>query len=225
MSEVRPTYDDEIDLFEILETLWGGKWFIVTFVILVTFVGFVYSQVAQPKYEVSVPYAFNVYSVSTQQICDESNQVVECIESEQSKRLISLLEGGWNDSKKSSSLSLITINPLDVDGYKADFVRINELLTKEVYAEASTELALIQNELTDALLSTERVADNMLNAKRIIRSIDNGQMVLSFGSISVSQTSPKVPLILAMSIVLGGMISALFVLVRKAMLKRKERSA
>lgn len=32
MSEVRPTYDDEIDLFELFETLWIGKWLITAFV-------------------------------------------------------------------------------------------------------------------------------------------------------------------------------------------------
>jgi len=37
MSEVRPTYDDEFDLFELFQTLWNGKWKIFLIVVL-TFV-------------------------------------------------------------------------------------------------------------------------------------------------------------------------------------------
>ena len=44
MSEVRPTNDDEIDFFELFETLWDDKWLISIFVALAT-LGFVFSQV------------------------------------------------------------------------------------------------------------------------------------------------------------------------------------
>lgn len=46
MSEVRPTYDDEIDLFELFATIWDGKWKIIaiTAVFVVAAVGFKLSQ-------------------------------------------------------------------------------------------------------------------------------------------------------------------------------------
>ena len=217
MSEVHPTYDDEIDLFEFLETLWNGKWVISAFVALATLIGFGYSQVAQPKYDVSAPHSFNIYSVSVQQICGSK---IECMEGEIRKRLSSLLEGGWT-----SNISLTTTAPLDLNEYQTQIAEANIALTNEVYLEATTELSLIQNELTDALLSTERVATNMLNAKRIIQSIDSGQSVISFGSISVVKSSPKVPLILALSVVVGGMVGVFFTLVRSAIAKRKGQLA
>ena len=77
MSEVRPTYNDEIDLFEFCETLWDGKWLISAFVVLATLIGFGYSQVAQPKYDVSVSYSPNLYSVNAQQICVKD---INCME-------------------------------------------------------------------------------------------------------------------------------------------------
>ena len=52
MSDVRPTYDHEIDLFEFFKTLWDGKWLISAFVALAILIGFGYSQVAEPKYDV-----------------------------------------------------------------------------------------------------------------------------------------------------------------------------
>ena len=215
MAEVRPTHDDEIDLFELFETLWAGKWLISAFVVLATLIGFGYSQVAQPIYDVSVPHSFNIYSASAQQIC-RSN--INCMENETKKRLSSLLEGQWT-----SNISITTTAPLDLSEYQTQIEQANIKLTNEVYADATSELAVIQTELTDALLSTEIVATNILNAKRVIHSIENGQSVITFGSVSIVKSSPKVSLILALSVVLGGMVGAIFILVRNAITKRKEQ--
>ena len=123
-----------------------------------------------------------------------------------------MLGNSWSKGKKSSTLSFSTLLLLEQNQYDVQIQQANTALTNEVYLEAKTELALIQTELTDALLSTERVATNMLNAKRIIQSIDSGQSVISFGSVSVVKSSPKVPLILALSVVLGGMVGVIFIL-------------
>ena len=54
MSEVRPTYDDEIDLFEFFETLWNGKWKIVGVVIFSVLSVFGYQTIQpQPNFEAS----------------------------------------------------------------------------------------------------------------------------------------------------------------------------
>ena len=217
MSEVRPTYVNEIDLFEFFEALWDGKWLVSAFVVLATLIGFGYSQVAQHKYDVSVPYSFNVYPVSVQQICGSSTG---CMGAETKKRLLTLLKGEWD-----SNISIITTAPLDLNEYQAQIEAANIALTNEIYLEATNELALIQNELTDALLSTERVATNMLNAKRVVLSIDSGQNAISFGSVSVVKSSPKLPRILALSVALGGMVGVFFILVRNAITKRKEQLA
>jgi LPS O-antigen subunit length determinant protein (WzzB/FepE family) len=70
---VNQVQSDEIDLFDLFQTLWDGKWLISAFVVLATLIGLGYSQVAQPKYHVSVPYTLNIYSVSVQRICGRSN--------------------------------------------------------------------------------------------------------------------------------------------------------
>jgi LPS O-antigen subunit length determinant protein (WzzB/FepE family) len=222
MSQMNQVQDDEIDLFEFFETLWDGKWLISAFVAFATLIGFGYSQVAQPKYDVSVPYTSSIYSVSAQQICVDN---IGCMESEAIKRFLSLLGNSWSKGNRSSTLSFSTSDPLEQNQYDVQIQQANTALTNEVYLEATTELALIQTELTDALLSTERVATNMFNAKRIVQSIDSGQSVISFGSISVVKSSPKVPFILALSVVLGGMVGVIYVLISNAVRKRKEQLA
>ena len=55
MSEVRPTYDDEIDLFEFFETLWDGKWKILLTTFVAAIFGVVFSVVKPNSFEVSTP--------------------------------------------------------------------------------------------------------------------------------------------------------------------------
>ena len=43
MTEVRPPYDDEIDLFELFETLWRGKWKIITTTFVAALLGITFS--------------------------------------------------------------------------------------------------------------------------------------------------------------------------------------
>mgnify|MGYP002855154510 CR=1 FL=1 len=55
MSEVSPTYDDEIDLIELFETLWEGKWKIIGTTFVAAVVGVVFNVVKPNSFEVSTP--------------------------------------------------------------------------------------------------------------------------------------------------------------------------
>ena len=218
MSEARPIYDDEIDLLELFQTLWEGKWLIGLFIAIATLMGLGYAQASQtePKYDVSVPYIFNIYSVSAQQTC---NSNIGCMEAEAKKRLSFFLGDTW-----SPSFSFRTTTPLDSSEYQSQIKIANAALTDEMYEEAKAEVVFIQTEIANALLSTERVATNMLNAKRVMRHIDSGQRAISFGSVVVAESpSPNVLRVLAPASVLGGMVGVFFVLIRNALSKRRER--
>ena len=204
------------------ETLWRGKWLISAFVAISVLSGFVYSQLAQPKFEVSVSFAVKLYSVSAQQICDDN---VGCIVGETNKQLMENLDSNWNLKDKNSKLALSTEAPLNVKTYDDVFDKLNQTITNQIYNEALDELTVIKTEMNDALMSTERVATNILNATRIIKAIDSGQKAISFGSVAIKKTSPKVPLTLALSIVFGGLIGVIFVLVNNTIRKRKESAS
>ena len=55
MKEVRPPYDNEIDLFELFETLWRGKWKIITTTFVAALVGTTFYFVQPNSYQVSTP--------------------------------------------------------------------------------------------------------------------------------------------------------------------------
>ena len=228
MNQMKQVQDDEIDLFEFFQTLWDGKWLISAFVALATLIGFGYSQVAQPKYDVSVPYRVNVYSVLSQQICESNNQnhkdwrASDCLADGTLGYFVERLGGRWSLDSKGNAITFSTPTPSAVNAYEDILSNALTYSNEALRSEAISELASIESVLNENVLATERVATNMLNAKRVIQSIDNGQSAITFGSVSVVKSSPKVPFILALSVVLGGMIGVFFILVRNAITRRKE---
>lgn len=55
MSEVRPTYDNEIDLLDLVDTLWAGKWKIVAVTIMAALLGVGFSVLKPNSFKVSSP--------------------------------------------------------------------------------------------------------------------------------------------------------------------------
>lgn len=66
MSEERPMYDDEIDLFELFETLWDGKWKIILTTFVAAVIGVIFSVVKPSSFEVSTPIQSGKQSVFLQ---------------------------------------------------------------------------------------------------------------------------------------------------------------
>jgi len=223
MSEFHKAYDGEIDFFTMIAILWEGKWFIFGFAALAALIGLGYLQVTQPKFKVSASYTLNIYPVFSQPTCDYNMKPnMNCMERSANQRLLSLLGGDWDKDKKSSTLFFSTSTSSDGSEYEAQVERANTLLTNEIYLDATRELAFIQTEMSDALLNTERVATNYLNAKRTIEAIDRGQSAITLRSLSVVRSSPKAPIILALATTFGGLIGVFFFVVRNTIKMRKQ---
>lgn len=205
-------YDDEIDLLDLLETLWDGKWLISSLLVLVTLIGFGYTQVTQPKYDVTVSYNANNI------ICGKKQ---ECMES----LLTGLINNSWTIDKKSSRLSLSTTTPLDVNEYEAQLERANEVYTNKVYTDSKNEVALIRVEIPEYLWDAEFSYRRILPHVKIIGRIDAGESALTSFAVSVLKTSPNVRKKLAFSAILGGLIGIVVVFIRSLIRKRKKQLA
>ena len=204
MKKMNKTQIDEFNLTELSIALWNGKFIIGIFILLGTLIGFCYSQVAQPKYAVSVKHNINIFSIRAHQICGKQ---LKCLETVTRKRFLFLLEGDWN-----RNLSFSTSSPKKLKEYETQLERAVTLLNNEIYSEANTEIDIIQTELTDPIMSTDNISQKLLYAKRIINFIDDRQSVISFGSVSIVKTSLKMLKILAISFIFGGMIGMLITL-------------
>jgi len=213
--------DDEIDLFELVMSIWAGKWIIVAFVIVFVIAGFGYSKLATPVFQVSSQFQTNLYPVRASQNCNIGN--LRCFDTladqEASKFFTS-----WSLTKGSLTKSLSAVNSLDA--YNKEFTKANNTLTKQLLNNAKQELQAI-DELPLEIKSSEHVAISTLNAKKTIIAIEqNKQQALSLSPVSISKKSPKTKLILVLSVLLGGMLGCFVILVRQAIgnYKSKQKS-
>ena len=60
MSEDRPTYDDELDLFAFFETIWNGKWIISTFIVIAALLGGSFIFVKDAVYESKLTFVVDI---------------------------------------------------------------------------------------------------------------------------------------------------------------------
>jgi len=255
MSELRPTYDDEIDLFEFFETLWDGKWLISAFVAIALLVGSAFLLLKDAVYESKLIYSVDTlppfyeadkastdfqnkfYSVSVFDEWKQNNtnttlvfedfsatEVVEgfVLAKNEDEQLATLAIG-----KKGGSFVRVKSNQLPIlDGFFEYATHINVLLKDEYVARAKEELTIIEARFKDLSTADSNIVNTILSIDRYIVSAEKGASVLAIQRpTKPKKVSPKSSLILAMSIVLGGMVGVFFILVRNAITKRKEHLA
>lgn len=255
MTEIRPGFDDEIDLFELVETLWSEKWLISAFIAMSVFFSGGYLLVKEVVYESRL-----VYSVDTVPPFYGAGKA----SSDFHKMFYSA--NVFDDWKRANTSSTLTSDDLSdteiVDGFVlakdeddrlatfasekkvGAFVRvksnqlsslndfflyarhINTLLKTEYVLRAKEELIMIETRFRDLGASNETVIRYALDIDRYINAADKGADVLRLQRPSKPEkVSPKTYLILALSVLLGGMAGVVFVLSRNAFSKRKEALA
>jgi len=253
MSDMRPIYDDDIDLFEFFETLWAGKWIITTFSLIVVLLGsgfiFIKDSVYESKMFFSadtIPPFYNsnkastdfqkkFYSISIFENWKKNNgstslvfedfSLTEVIDSfvllkKEDEQLVTL--GFENEI---GSFILIKTDQLPVldDLFKyAQY--INEILRKEYVDRAKNELKIIEARFTNFDSVNSDIIQTVLSIDRYIVSAEKGANVLTFQRPTMPEkVSPKSLLILAMSVIFGGMMGMFFIFFRNAVRKRKEQ--
>ena len=253
VSQMNQVQDDEIDLFELFKTLWDGKWLISAFVAIAVLLGggfllqkdavyeskLIYSVDQIPPFynaeKVSADFQNKFYSVSVFEEWKQNNintslvfedfsatEVVDGFvlskdENEQLARLAS--------KKKGDTFVLVKSNQLPMlDDFFKYATHINGLLKDEYVVRAKDELEIIDSRFKNLNLGDSNILNIVLAIDRYIVTAEKGAKVLAIRRPTIpKKVSPKVPLILALSVVLGGMVGVFFIFVRKAITKRKER--
>jgi hypothetical protein len=222
-----PPPQDEIDLFELVEQLWRGKFTILsTMVLALAFGAGVCLLKGSPPatgHTVSTTFMHAIYPIVAQQDC-EGNKA--CLDGFANQSLSLLIDGNWLLS--GNKLSLVTDSPLSEEQYDAQLTALTNAATDEIFIRARSELILINESLNPALLGTERVATYSLNAARVMAYIESGTPAISFEPVVISpptQPKSKTPIIIAISQVLGCIFGSVIVLLRNALQSRREQSS
>ena len=120
---------------------------------------------------------------------------------------------------------MVSYCPILVDFFEYA-THINGLLKDEYVVRAKEELNIIDARFKDLGSADSNIVNTVLSIDRYIVTSEKGAKVLAIQRPAMpKKVSPKVPLILALSVVLGGMVGVFFILVRNAITKRKEQLA
>jgi len=245
------TYDDEIDLFELFQVLWNGKWLISAFVALAFLLGGGFILSKDKVYESKVVYSIDTIPpfYSGDKASTDFQKKFYSIdvfkEWKKNKDNTSLLFDDFSKTEvidgfvltkdedeplaviKDSASILVKSNQLSIlnDFYNyAEY--INLLLKDEYVSRANDELKIIETRFKDLTLAESSIVQTVLSIDRYIASAEKGDNVLSIERPSTpKKVAPKSSLILALSLVLGGFIGAAYVLIMNAIKTRREQLA
>jgi capsular polysaccharide biosynthesis protein len=243
-----PPPQDEIDLFELVEQLWRGKFTILGTMVLALVFGagvsvFSVKSTASVKptallsteYTVSTTFRHLLYPILAQQICRGS---VPCLDDQANRDLSKFIGDDWLLSD--GNLSITTDLPFSAQQYDEQLTSIVDAATDKILTDARSELVIISaahaeiiriNKPNPAFSGTQRFAENWLNATRVITAVTSGTPAIAFKPVTIS--SPKEPkepkdktlIIIAMSVILGGMLGSITVLFKNALESRRKQSS
>lgn len=205
--------EDEINLFEVLDTLRQGKRAILATSVLPLLAGLGLLLIPPPVFEVEAAYSIRVAPMSAyNHMCQHE----DCTEIMISSRVLSPLLADSDFVNTGSSLMLTTEDPKQIIKYQKELAEINGLLSAFILNEAQIEKKMIEKEFGSSALDTEVVANNLLLANRIIYSLGEQGMPLSFEPISITETGKSFFLFAFAPAFLGALAGCIFVLFRKA---------
>jgi len=206
----RNHYDDEIDLFEIVEILWKSKWVIIASVFLSLVIATAYLAYKPIVYLYTVPYSsgFNI----------ESN------ESNESNRLQQhLSDSSLSFSLDAKKISLTSDDSLLAEAISIETNLISDNMTQALQNDARYKLQLLSDDTPNAILGTETAAKDFISANTLLNKINNGEKTILFQPVVKSVKSPKTSLVLALSVIGGGMMGLLLVFMLRMIAAYKKR--
>jgi len=212
----RNDYDDEIDLFEIVEILWKSKWIIIAAVFLSLVIATTYLAYKPIVYVYTVPYSSALNSVGDQSICgntdynnEDSHQ--KCLNNYALDEFKYHLNSSFTNSYKKPAIEITSTNGNITEQLQSEIKQAAKEMTTALENDTQRELMLINADTPTQILGTETVAQNYVAAKRLFNNINDGKKSIEFQPVVKSVISPKTSLVLALSVIGGGMMGLLLV--------------
>ena len=244
--------DDEIDLFNLFQTLWDGKWLIIAFVVIAVLLGGGFLLSKDPMYKSKLTYSFDTippfykadkvstdfqkkfYSVRVFEEWKQNNSNISIVFEDFSRTEVVdgyILSKSQDEQlatltikKKGVSFVLVNSNQLPIlDDFFKYAIHINGLLKNEYVVRAKKELEIIESRFKNLGSADINNVDTVLSIDRYIVSADKEASVLAIQRPTMPiKVSPKIKLILSLSVVLGGIVGVFFILVRNAITKQQK---
>ena len=240
------TMTDEIDLFRLLETLWRGKWQIIIMTALSLCVGFAFVTLSEKEFQsrshLSVlakapgqtetgvllhyrnailneaTYAPYLATSGAQHLTKDDFETTEEIQGFRYQR---------DDKDILFSMTHQTIFIRSGDQNKiADlsryFAHVSTAETAKQVKKAKEELELLRTLMERDRIDLSLLLDEEMNLREFISMFEDGHSQLSLSAPTFpDQIAPRTFLVLVMSILIGGFVSVMLVLLRAAIQNRR----
>jgi hypothetical protein len=252
MNKINQVQDDEIDLFQLLQTLWDAKRPISAFIVIAVLLGgsflffsnnlyqskIIYSLDSIPPFysaeKVSADFKKMFYTKNMFKDWEKNNEntalvfedfsltnVVNGYVLSKNKNLLLAVLG---EGKKETAHILVKSDQFSIlDDFFMYAEYINKLLKAEYVNKAKDELNINETKFKDFSNANEAVFTQLLTINRFIVSAENGTNLIYIKRPTLPERVPSSSLILALSIILGGMIGVIYVLISNAIRKRKDK--
>jgi len=215
----RNHYDDEIDLFEIVEILWKSKWIIIAAVFLSLVIATAYLAYKPIVYVYTVSYSSALNSVGDQSICSSQ----KCLNDRLFSELKYHMSESFTNSYKKSAIEITSTNGNITEQLQSEIKQAVKEMTTALGNDTQRELMLINADTPTQILGTETFAKNYVAAKRLNNNINDGKQSIVFQPVVKSEKSPKTFLVLALSVIGGGMMGLLLVFMLRMIAAYKKR--
>jgi LPS O-antigen subunit length determinant protein (WzzB/FepE family) len=228
--------EDEISLFDLIDTIWEEKSTLIFFVILSLAVGSIaiFATKTNNINSFEVEYAINYSSISTTNSCKEVNGYDK-------KHMISLYSKCQNNEVVKDFIKLLKANGLSIqpksskfyasissDVEKLDVMKmINEAnsdLAKKYANEAHSELEFLKANFSNSAKINDFIADRLLSSQKIITIYEqHKKLPIDFSKPSINPANQQRTILIAcLSIALGFIIGVSVILTRRAFVNHRK---
>ena len=224
VSKKKILHKNEIDIIQLIKVIWNYKIPILLIIVIsmLSGIGLNYSKITNTKFEVSVPYSIIYHTTRVKDLCVNK---LKCLNRHSSDNIIRLLDKKWNYDLKNNTISFISSSPQNREEIYEKLNRVNKILTDEILEAAKYDLNEIEKGFKSSLIENNLNADitrHYLKIKRIIYSINNGKEAVYFGDLNVNKIESKIFPILIRSLIVGMIISLMYVTIIVTIVDRKK---
>ena len=252
LNEMNQIQDDEINLIELFQTLWDGKWLISAFTLIAMLIGTGYIFDKKPKYVSQIKYTGdnmppfyasnkvfsqfkkNFYLKSNFENWKKTYSKASFVHEDISFTAdINGIVFSKNEHEMLAiissgggrgTISMRTNDLSTVDGIFKYSQFINNLLNENYIKRARNELKILKSRITDFSPVDSTIILNVLSIDRFILSAENKSTILAFQHPSIPKiVSHKLYLILFIFALSGTVLGVLYVLISKAIANHKKR--
>lgn len=248
-NDTNTKHDDEIDLIELFVTLWSGKWLISGCAIVTIAIASLYLIIAEPQYESSIEiksilappfstspindfiekfYAIETFDKWQNTIGQQDIKFSDLQENEELDGFLvkkpenELLAQFTAKSDTLMNLIVKTNDPQTINSIISYLKSTEQDLIEDYDKLVNRELLIINKQDLTAYDLTGASRDLLLDVARYLENIANGNRLMKIGRPTFPvKTSPKTYLILALSIILGGLVGCAAVLLKNAIRNRE----